>query len=884
MPFNRLPRPAVVVTLFALLLLPHTLVAQVEPPSTGGAVVLSQELRMLGHNRRVLMIGAHPDDEDTELLATLVRGYGVEAAYLSLNRGEGGQNLIGPELGEGLGILRSGELLAARRLDGARQFFTRSYDFGFSKTLADTWAHWPQDSVLKDVVRIIRRFRPQVVVSIFSGTPRDGHGQHQAAGWAAQEGFRIAGDSTRFPELLSEEQLPAWTPLKLYRNTRYDTAGTTIRIDGGSLDEAVGQTYHQIAMRGRSLHRSQDMGRLQEMSASENRLMLWVDRTTDGRAGMFAGIDTSLGRAAAAPGGSTMGTDRLRAPIDRYVELVSQLESSGSGFRGTLVSRLAAAEVELRRAEQACAAATECSRGALAATLTDQESHVTRALFTAAGLLIDARVDEDRVAPGQSVAVTLTARNTGTDTLAVCHRFGGSGEAEDPTPLALLPGQSTEWRGAFKPGSAALLSQPYFLRQPRQGDQYVWPRSPAGATLGTPFEQPEGAWIILARGPAGECSSGAALFRELSWRTNDQARGEVRRPLWVVPRIDVRLDPADLAWPLTPRTSRRFTVTLTSGVADSTSGTVTVEVPAGWPKPPPQAFHLAGESAHAEFHFDITPPAGATAGRLEFRASATESTGARDEVGQVFVDYPHIRPRAYVRRAVAQVTLAPIVLPKVARIGYVRGAADQVPEALTEAGMTVELLDRATLERGDLSRFPVIVIGPRAYETDTALVRNNARLLEYARTGGLVVVQYQQQIWFNGGFAPFPATVGGGSPPVVHDRVTDENAAVKLLDPQSGLFTGPNQIGASDWEGWVQERGLYFAHSWDPAWRPLLELHDPGDPPLQGGLLIAKLGKGTFVYTGLSFFRQLPAGVPGAFRLFANLLALAERGSGMGTQ
>jgi LmbE family N-acetylglucosaminyl deacetylase len=282
--------------LVALPLLLHSpsLSAQLEPPSTGGIVALDHELRMLGHYRRVLLIGAHPDDEDTELLTMLVRGLGAEAAYLSLNRGEGGQNLIGPELGEALGLLRTEELLAARRLDGARQYFTRAYDFGFSKSLEETWSHWPQDTILKDVVRIVRRFRPQIIVSVFSGTPRDGHGQHQAAGWSAFEAFQAAGDSTRFPELEREEGLRAWTPLKLYRSTRFDTAATTLTLEGGVLDRSVGKSYHQIAMASRSLHRSQDMGRIQEVGPSLIRVALVEDRTGGGARGFFDGIDTSF--------------------------------------------------------------------------------------------------------------------------------------------------------------------------------------------------------------------------------------------------------------------------------------------------------------------------------------------------------------------------------------------------------------------------------------------------------------------------------------------------------------------------------------------------------------------------------------------------------------
>ncbi|MGE3527704.1 MAG: PIG-L family deacetylase, partial [Gemmatimonadales bacterium] len=281
----------------AAALFARTALAQLEPPATGGVVALDQELRMLGHYQRVLMIGAHPDDEDTELLTVLVRGRGVEAAYLALNRGEGGQNLIGSELGEGLGLLRSGELLAARRLDGAGQFFTRAFDFGYSKTLEDTWQHWPRDSVLKDVVRIVRQFRPQVIVSIFSGTPRDGHGQHQAAGWAVNEAFRIAGDPARFPDAG-----PAWTPLKLFRSTRFDAAATTLALNGGELDPVVGRSFRQIAMQGRSLHRSQDMGMLQPIGPSSVRLRLVEDRTGAGGDAIFAGFDTTLAGMARAVG------------------------------------------------------------------------------------------------------------------------------------------------------------------------------------------------------------------------------------------------------------------------------------------------------------------------------------------------------------------------------------------------------------------------------------------------------------------------------------------------------------------------------------------------------------------------------------------------------
>jgi hypothetical protein len=290
--------------------------------------------------------------------------------------------------------------------------------------------------------------------------------------------------------------------------------------------------------------------------------------------------------------------------------------------------------------------------------------------------------------------------------------------------------------------------------------------------------------------------------------------------------------------------------------------------------------------------FDVKPPARLAAGSGEIRAIAQDAEGTTYDVGIYSVDYPHIRPRSYTKPAMAILRMAPLVLPRLTRVGYVRGAADQVPEALQGVGVPVTLLSPATLERGNLARYDAIIVGPRAYETDSALVVNNRRLLEYARRGGLVIVQYQQHQFFNGGFAPYPLKVGGqplrldepssgrtarATAPVSHDRVADESAPVRILAPGHPVVRLPNRLNSTDWQGWVQERGLYFARSWDRRYRPILETHDPGEPPLAGGLLLATVGKGTYVYTGLSFFRQLPAGIPGAFRLFSNLLALARR-------
>ncbi len=790
--------------LLVLALLPVALPAQQAlGPSTGGTVALRQAERMLGHTKRALLIAAHPDDEDTELLTVLVRGQGAEAAYLSLSRGEGGQNLIGPELGEELGLIRSEELLAARALDGARQYFTRAFDFGFSKIVEEAFRFWPRDSVLKDVVRVVRRFRPQVIISTFSGTDRDGHGQHQEAGWAAYEVFKAAGDPSRFPELARQEALAPWTPLKLYRSARFDSTGASIALQGGILDPDIGQSYRQVAMRGRSLHRSQDMGVLQEPGPSVIRLALVTDRTGPNGGGLWDGIDTTA------------------APL------------TGQGIESA-----------------------------------DQRRHADDAAAIRAGLVVDAATADGRLVPGQRVPVRLTVWNGGSRSAEANFALvapAGWGVAPCAAPRATVAaGTVAACVMELTVPEHAAISTPYFLRAPRDGAMYRW--GGAISDWGEPFESP----LLRARVTLTPDGSRPVIqAREVVHRFRDQMVGEVRRPILVVPRVDVKLDPAAKIWATGTRLPQLFTVTLQHGAAAPTSGTVTLEVPAGWPAVPAQRYTLSRQEERETLVFQVTPPDAMTAGTYEIRAVARDSSGRRYSTGLATVDYPHIRLKAYAREATTVVRAAPMVLPAVAHVGYIRGASDRVPEALLGIGLPVNLLDGVALERADLSQYDVIVVGSRAYETEPALLENNARLLDYVRGGGRLIVQYQQGQFFNGNFAAAPLTVAPR-----HDRVTDENAPVTLLNPEHPMFLRPNRLGAADWSGWVQERGLYFARTWDTSYLPLLEMSDPRELPLRGGLLVKALGKGTYVYTGLSFFRQLPAGVPGAYRLFLNLLDL----------
>ena len=858
---------------------PLPLAAQLEPVGTGGDPAITRQLGYLGQNRRVLVIGAHPDDEDSELLTILVRGMGTETAYLSLNRGEGGQNLIGPELGEELGLIRSEELLAARRVDGARQFFTRAYDFGFSKTLDDTWSHWPRDSVLKDVVRIVRRFRPQVIVSIFSGTPRDGHGQHQAAGWAAAEAFEVSGDATRFPELEREEGLTPWTPLKLFRGSRFDTLGTTLTLDGGVLDLATGQSWHQIAMRSRSKHRSQDMGQLQLAGPSLTRLALVHDRAGAGP-GLFDGIDSRL---------TALSGDGPDAGLEQYQRDVRAGRTAFErGDRAAARTRLADAARRLEGIRSRYGAR-------YGAVLDDQERHLHQALAALLGIVPDALMSAPTMVAGESGFVVSRVWNAGADALRlrVALVENGRESGRERRDHALSPGEVREDSLRVSVAESAAATTPYFLRVPRSGDLYTWP-SDDPSVLGLPFQPPP----YSVRQEFSWGRSSIALTREVAWRYNDQAVGEVRRPVTIAPPLSVAIEPAHGIWNVTGARSSTVRVTVTSTGADSIRGRVRLELPAGWTTGSESRFRFGGAGESATFEFTVRAAARTPEGEYRIGAVAVDNSGRKYRAGRETLDYPHISPRTHVVPAESWVARMSVRLPRLRRVGYVRGAADRVPEALAEAGVPVVLLDPAALERQSLGGFDVIVIGPRAYETDAAMLIANSRLLEYVRAGGTLIVQYQQYVYFRGGSPPFPMELASREPgqansaaavakkPAAtglttsliggHDRVTDENAPVRLLDPASPIASRPNKLTDADWGGWVQERGLYIPREWDPRYQPVLETSDPGEAPLRGALLVAPLGKGHYVYTGLSFFRQLPAGVPGAFRLFANLLAVGR--------
>jgi len=871
-----------------------------------GTVGASLALRQLEGVKRVLVIGAHPDDEDTSLLAALARGQGVETAYLALTRGDGGQNLIGPELGEGLGAVRTGELLAARRLDGGRQFFTRAFDFGFSKTAEEALRLWPEEELLRDVTWVVRTFRPQVVVSIFSGTPADGHGQHQAAGIMAQEVFRAAGDPERFPEQLQRGIRP-WQPAKLYRRPRGDPDSTVIRVETGDYDPLLGRSHHQLAMESRSQHRSQDMGVAQPLGPRSSSLVL-VDRASGVEAGpgegLFAGVDTTMaGLFGSLPG--RVGEEAARW-VQAYREAVhdamDQLDALHPERAVEPLGRVVAALDAL----DGIGRATGDRNPEVGSVLTGKRRLAREALAAATGAVVDVRVEDDLVVPGETVTVSVDLWGGGPLGLSMAKptlsvpagwgveavvpeppaeggaggrgggggfggRGGGGPDLANPSrPTDLSPGEAVRWQFRVEVPTDADVSRLYYLEEGRVGEMYRWPDRPE--VWGLPRDPApvvaEVSWTLPSPGDASDIP--VSLERAGVFVGVDPAWGEYREPMLVVPALSVRAEPTVLVWPEGTPGPRPVTVALRAFGSEGLSGAVRLEVPPGWSATPESVpFSFEGSGQDRQVAFSVEAGDSVEAGRHPLRAVATTADGRTFDESVDLIDYPHIDRVALYEPAEVAATVVPVTVREGLRVGYVMGSGDEVAEAIRRLGVDVELLGPEQVSGGDLSVYDVLVLGIRTYETRPDLRAANDRILDFARNGGTVVVQYNQYQYPAGDFAPYPVDI---SRP--HDRTTDETSPVGFLEPDAPVFTTPNRITPEDFEGWVTERGLYFLGEWDERFVPVLELVDPGEEPKHGALLVAPLGEGLYVYTGLSFFRELPAGVPGAYRLFANLLSL----------
>lgn len=855
------------------------------PAEDRGAMGLSQALKRLDVVASVLHTGAHPDDENSALLAWLARGQGVRTAYLSATRGEGGVNLLGPELFEQLGVIRTEELYGARRLDHAQQFFTPNYEFGFSKSAEDTFTKWPHDQVLADFVRVIRYFKPEIIISQFTGTPRDGHGHHQVAGIITQEAFKAAADPNRFPEYGKP-----WQAKKLYigaamgnpngGNGRGNGNGSgsgrgngtgrgggsgsgsesdqmSIAINVGEFDSDLGRSYAQIAIEGRSLHRSQAQGGAQEPGPRQARIRLvqkTVNVADDGP--LFSGVLYKLPDLAQLdPGLATELND-----VEQRITFIRQRVNLSRPSE--IAANLAAALKILQQAK------AKTSNEHAQFLLQQKEDDFQEALRLAAGLTVDVLASDDTVVPGQEFNLTVTTVNGGpfnfTGARPTVDLPAGWTMTPDGSTGSLAAGQRLDQKYKVKVAANADFTQPYWLRQPRRGDRFVWPNVPAGTLPGD-------APILATRVETDFQGMPLVMKKPAEFRRVDRLLGEQRATIKVVPALSVSVSPNIAIVPLKGNLKKEFTVNVENQNPAAISGQVSLILPAGWTASPaslPVSMTQEGEKASLQFIVSVPPAAGDFTVRAVLKAGNQEFTR-----GYTTIAYPHIETRLVYSPSESKVEVVDLATT-VSNVGYVEGTGDTIPDALRQLGINVTMLSPRDIATADLSKFPTIVLGVRAYAVRDDLRAYNKRLMDYVSNGGTLIVQYNRSNEVgNVQIAPYPITLMNVNQNN-QDRVTHEEAPVKILAPGNALMNVPNKITEKDFDGWVDERGTFFLRSWDPKFTPLLESSDPGEPARDGGLVVAKYGKGTYIYNGYSLFRQLPAGVPGAYRLFANMVSV----------
>jgi len=822
------PRPYLPLIVMVLLAWPGLAMDPHQPTVArdGAEIQLAlQKLTVLGG---VLYLAAHPDDENTAILAYFAKGRKLRTAYLAITRGDGGQNLIGTEQGPRLGLLRTQELLAARRVDGAEQYFTRALDFGYSKTAEETLRIWDREGTLGDMVWIIRQFQPDVIISRFAADG-GGHGHHSASAMLAVEAFQAAADPHRFPEQLN--RVAPWQARRLFWNRwrqpddkTWDPA-KVIAVDPGTYEPLLGMSWSELAARARTMHKSQGFGVLARRGGYEDYFQLLAGEPA--LKDPLEGIDLTWGRVGGSGKLSALLQDAVaRFRPDRPADILPILLSAWQEINALPDSSwVRVKREELRSVIQACA-----------------------------GLWLEAIADTHSVAPGESFELSTAAiARSGFPVVWEAVTIDAVPDRIDAhTPLETNVTVARKGRVTVPAGWP--VSQPYWWREEpaagayRLGDSPLRGQAEDPPALAAAFHLSVGGVPLEFRTPV--------LYR---WR--DQVRGELYRGVAITPPVMIRLSEEPLVFP--DDQAREVQVTLTAGAA-GVSGTLRAEPAEGWRAEPPEApFELKQKGDETTAAFKLYPPARPGRGVLAFSADTNKGSSNR---GLERIEYEHIPPQTFFPRArqpLARLDLA----HSGQRIGYIMGAGDDIPGCLRPLGFQVDLLTDEELARGDLGRYDAIVAGVRAYNVRPALAGLRQRLLDYIEDGGVFVVQYNVERGL------VTDKIGPYALELSRDRVTDERAPVRFLQPDNPVLTWPNRLGAADFEDWVQERGTYYAKTWDPAYTPLLAMADPGEAELQGGLLVTRFGQGTFVLTGLAFFRQLPAGVPGAYRLFVNLLA-----------
>jgi LmbE family N-acetylglucosaminyl deacetylase len=873
-----------------------------EIPQDQGMAGLRLQLKRLGTTARLMQVVAHPDDEDGGMLTLEARGHGVSTLLMTLNRGEGGQNKIGSNLSDVLGVLRAEELLASDQYYGVQERFSRVADFGFSKSPDETFAKWGgHDIALGDMVRVIRTFRPDVLVPRFSGTPRDGHGHHQASSILAREAFRAAADPKRFPEQIAEGLQP-WQVKKFYIGNvcgfgamTCPDADWTLKLNSGEKSADLGMSYVQFAMEGLRHQLSQgaanwtvDDGDRFTFYRLEDSVLPSTKEKNGHEKSFFDGIDTSLTGLVRSLPPQGIGIPELRqhlAEISRDVAQATDVAKGNDALAAAAPLIKVVAGLYRVKAEIRESALNESEKIDLLSRIAEKQQQAQTALNLALGVTLTANVSSNGQpdSPPKKEAEALTTVSPGQEFLTAVTFHNGSKQPlsidfvklEVPAgwntingkirPETVKPGEDFHANFRLRVPEHAAYTRPYWHRDDPERDSLNHIDNEQYATL--PFPPPAlRAHVEYSVAEASEAKTHNGIDAVVVTLFVDEAGKQRARPLAIVPAFSVELEPGTQVISTHNGSTTTVTVGVTSNSVREARGVLRLELPQGWRSEPAEtAVDSKERGKKQDFQFKVFP-AGLQEGRATVRAMF-ESDGEKYSEGYTLVTREDLGSFYYYQPARQRVSIVDVHAPHDLKVAYIMGAGDDIPTVLKQVGMNVTLIPAEKLASEDLSKYETIVLGIRTYDTQKDVVTNNQKLLDFVSAGGTLIVQYNTGVGdFNSGkFTPYPADLSRA-------RVSVEEAPVDILAPNDSAFHYPNTITARDFDGWVQERGLYFMSKWDDHFTPLLACHDPGEEPQKGGLLRAQYGKGTYIYTGYAFFRQLPAGVPGAVRLYVNLL------------
>jgi LmbE family N-acetylglucosaminyl deacetylase len=809
------------------------LTAQVPALSSGEIFQNIKKLNVVGS---VLYIAAHPDDENTLMLSYLSKDQLVRTGYLSLTRGDGGQNLIGAEQGYNIGVIRTQELLGARRIDGAQQFFSRAYDFGFSKTRDETLNFWDRDKVLGDVIWMIRKFQPDVIITRFPPDPRAGHGHHQTSAYLAEQAFGLAADPKSYPDQL--KYVKTWQPKRLVWNTF--TPGFTnkapseeknpfISIEIGGYNPVLGKSYTEIAALSRSQHRSQGFGSSPQRGERIDYFLHKVG--TPAEKNLFDGVDISWKR--------VKGSEKVQAAIAAAIKNYSVNKPSAS------IPELLKINAELSKLDSSNI------------YIKTKKEEVRDLIVQCAGLWFETNPADFSGVAGEDARINIgvVKRSDYPVKLVSLAWTGKSGDSL--VNLALATNEMNAFQKRASLPASLKISQPYWLEKPIDKGLFQIDNQ---QDIGYPENRPEAKTVYTFE------IGGQQFAFERSWvfKYTDPAEGEIYRPFEIRPLVTTTITEPVFIFPSPePKT---VTIVVEAQRSDI-KGTVKPEITAGWKSVPESAeFNLASKYQQQYFSFIITPPIANQ--EVTLRAVAVVDGKTYDKSIKT-ISYQHIPSQTLF--PVSEAKLAKIDVKSAAKnIGYIAGAGDDVPVALRQMDCQVTMLNESGLAK-DLTMFDAIIVGVRAFNTEAYLANYQGKLMDYVKNGGTMVVQYTIPGQRVGQIGPFNIELG-------RERVTEEDAEMRFLQPENPILNFPNKITQKDFEGWIQERGLYFAQDWDKKnYQALFSANDKDETMKEGSTLYAQYGKGHYIYTGLSFFRELPAGVTGAYRLFANMISVGKK-------